>query len=69
MKLKMNDSEKTVITSIDTEISRAADYDENGNYYYIEINGKRLKYRAETKQKDSQKDFNKLLKKGSHKSL
>ena len=66
MKLQLNDSARTIITSINTEVARKGDWNEADGYIYvININGMSLKYTGVTSQKTSQKDLNKLIKKGA----
>ena len=67
MKLQLNDSNKTVITSIETIINRAASFDEAKSeyFYYVTVNGLELRYYGSDKMQVSQKDFNKLLSKGA----
>jgi len=69
MRLQLNDSAKTVITSIETTIERKGDFDEKKAeyFYYITINCLELRYYGANMHKLSQKDFNKLLSKGAKK--
>lgn len=67
MRLQLNDSNKTVITSINTQIRKAGDFDNEKKEYFMTlfINGLELRYYGNTQSKDCERDFNKLIRKGA----
>lgn len=72
MRLQLKDQKATVITHKITgqQIKRAASFDEDREeyFYFIHVNGKELRYYGNNQQSLSQKDFNKLIRKGFEKA-
>lgn len=70
MKLQMNDTNKTVITSINTGITSTGDFDETRSEYFnvITINGLELRYYGKDRSARAAKDLNKLRSKGAVKA-